>query len=458
MKNRNRHAHPSAGRRALHLPPWNDGIALFFVIAVCLGLVTVVLLFASAVALESRGMGNAYAGVQAEQIVDGAQRYVAFVLDSSEEPGTLPGLDTYEQEAVEVGAGYFWLLGRDPDALHPRTPYYGLIDEASKININTATVEMLEYLPEMTPELAAAIIDWRDSDSDLTPGGAEAANYLLLDPPYQCKNADFETTGELRLVMGMTLEILYGEDTNRNHVLDTNEDDGDANPPTDDRDGLLDEGLLPFVTVYSSEPNTNADGEERVNINESDSAAVQQALEEDLGDRAQVIVQAISQDSEREWSSLLELFAEVDVTVEEAALIEDALTASSEDSTPGLVNVNTAPEEVLTCVPGIGTEHAQELVSYRTGKTEEELASVAWVNEVLDKEEAVLAGPYLSVHCYQFTADITAVANHGRGFRRTAFVFDTSGDAAAVLYRRDVRREGWPLDETARSASAKEES
>ncbi|MCC6486834.1 MAG: general secretion pathway protein GspK [Candidatus Hydrogenedentes bacterium] len=430
-----------------------SGIALVFVITVCLGLVTVVLLFASAVAMESRGAGNAHAGAQAEQIVEGALRYVAFILENSEDPGTSPDLDTYEQEAVEVGEGRFWLLGRDPGALHPRTPYYGLVDEASKMNINTASQDMLEYLPQMTSELAAAIVDWRDSDSDLTTGGAESANYLLLDPPYQCKNAEFETTAELRLVMGMTVEILYGEDTNQNHILDSNEDDGDTNPPSDDRDGLLDAGLLPFVTVYSAEPNTTADGQARVNINESDSAQVQQALEEELGDRAQVIAQALGQGSRREWTSLLELFTEVDVTLEEAASIEDALTVSDDDSARGLINVNTAPEEVLTCVPGIGTESAQELVSYRTGKTEDELASVAWVKEVLDKEAAVQAGPYLTVRSYQFTADITAVGKNGRGFRRTAFVLDTSGGEAVVVYRRDLCREGWPLGESARTAS-----
>ena len=34
---------------------------------------------------------------------------------------------------------------------------FKLVDEASKLNLNTATVEMLQLLPRMTPELAAAI-------------------------------------------------------------------------------------------------------------------------------------------------------------------------------------------------------------------------------------------------------------------------------------------------------------
>jgi len=61
-------------------------------------------------------------------------------------------------------------------------PSFELVDEASKLNLNTATVEMLQLLPGMTPELAAAIVDWRDSDSDVTTGGAEDEVYLRLNP------------------------------------------------------------------------------------------------------------------------------------------------------------------------------------------------------------------------------------------------------------------------------------
>jgi len=82
---------------------------------------------------------------------------------------------------------------------------------------------MLEYLPRMTPELAAAIVDWRDSDSTISPSGAESETYGQMRPAYQCKNANFETTDELRLVAGATMEILSGEDANLNGIIDANE-------------------------------------------------------------------------------------------------------------------------------------------------------------------------------------------------------------------------------------------
>ena len=54
---------------------------------------------------------------------------------------------------------------------------------------------------------------------------------------------------ELRLVNGATMDILLGEDLNRNGILDPNEVD-------EDRDGVADPGMLEYVTVFSREPNT----------------------------------------------------------------------------------------------------------------------------------------------------------------------------------------------------------
>ena len=53
---------------------------------------------------------------------------------------------------------------------------------------------------------------------------------------------------ELRLVYGSEMDILVGEDFNRNGVLDPNETDENQN-------NLLDPGIPGYVTVYSREPN-----------------------------------------------------------------------------------------------------------------------------------------------------------------------------------------------------------
>jgi type II secretory pathway component PulK len=112
--------------------------------------------------------------------------------------------------------------------------------------------------------------------------------------------------------------------------------------------------------------------------------------------------------------------------------------------TEGLVNVNTAPAAVLACIPGIGLDNADQLVAHRRSN-QGNLTTVAWVAQVLDQASALQAGPYITTRSYQFTADVVALGPHGRGYRRTLFVFDTSEGDSKIIYRRDRSRLGWAL-------------
>src|SRR5207247_4313617 len=102
-------------------------------------------------------------------------------------------------------------------------------------------------------------------------------------------------------------------------------------------------------------------------------------------------------------------------------------------------NVNTASETVLTSIPGIGTDKGSALVAYRQFNPGQ-ANSIACVADVLDRDltRARLAGPYITAHSYQFTADIAAVGHHGRGYRRVKFVFDTSDGTPRIVYRQDL--------------------
>ncbi len=168
---------------------------------------------------------------------------------------------------------------------------FGLIDEGSKLNVNTILSyeledeamysEMLMYLPEMTYELADAILDYIDEDFEPREFGVE--DDLSSDPPIPAKNAPLETLDELLLVPGVDSWLLYGEDTNRNGLLDLNEDDGDLTPPFDNGDGVLQLGWSQFLTVTSREINLMADGTERINVNNSTLTDLYDELELELG-------------------------------------------------------------------------------------------------------------------------------------------------------------------------------
>lgn len=79
--------------------------------------------------------------------------------------------------------------------------------EEEKVDLNRARLKELEAVPGMTPAAAAAIVDWRDADSDESPGGAEESYYQSLAVPYRCKNAALGSLEELLMVRHVTPEV-----------------------------------------------------------------------------------------------------------------------------------------------------------------------------------------------------------------------------------------------------------
>ncbi|MGZ8901732.1 MAG: hypothetical protein ACXW3Z_16695, partial [Limisphaerales bacterium] len=346
---------------------------------------------------------------------------------------------------VPVGEASFWFLGESTDEQirSELIPTFGLVDESSKLNLNTATAAMLQGLPYMTAEFAAAVIDWRDTNSDLTENGAEDESYQRLDPPRRCKNAPFESVDELRLVYGATLELLYGEDANRNGILDPNENDGDVSLPFDNADGRIDLGITAYLTVHSRQLNTKSDGTARVSINNRNQ--LRTLLKETFStDRANQIIGGIG----NQIPSVLQFYVQSGMTAEEFAQIEDDVTAST-NIVQGLVNVNTASEIVLSCIPGIGVAKAATMVAHRASNPTQ-LTSIAWVKDVLDNESINQAGRFLTGTTFQFTADVVALGRFSRGFRRTRFVFDATESSPRIIYRQDLSSLGWALGQQVR--------
>jgi len=91
---------------------------------------------------------------------------------------------------------------------------FGLTDEERKINLNTASQDVLEKLfenLEIEPDLVANLMDWIDKDdNDFNHGkrGAEKDYYESLTPPYFSKNAPIEVLEELLLIKGFDAVIV----------------------------------------------------------------------------------------------------------------------------------------------------------------------------------------------------------------------------------------------------------
>jgi general secretion pathway protein K len=95
-------------------------------------------------------------------------------------------------------------------------------DERGKLNLNDlaaggdaiakkAKVQRFKRLFELLqikPDLVDAIVDWVDQDETPEPAGAESLYYQTLRPSYRAANAPLQTLLELRLIKGMTPDIM----------------------------------------------------------------------------------------------------------------------------------------------------------------------------------------------------------------------------------------------------------
>lgn len=90
----------------------------------------------------------------------------------------------------------------------------------------------------------------------------------------------------------MTAELLYGEDTNRNGLLDSNEDDAGASEPFDNADGVLDAGWSDYLTVTSRENNLRLDDSPKIPLNTNTLTDLYDQLDEEFGEEVATFVVA----------------------------------------------------------------------------------------------------------------------------------------------------------------------
>ena len=444
MKTSRHNFFPDAPLRAAR-----DGSVLVVVMWIVFGLISITLYFANSMVFDLRAADNRAANIEAAEAIEGARRYITCVLSNLNGPGVIPDPQSYLREAVPVGKAKFWLIGRtNSDSLTPSTLTFGLIDEASKLNLNATNLvnTNLAMLPRMTLELAYNIMAWENTNTANSYGGAESDTYQRLQPPYLCKNAPFETVDELRLIYQMDVDVLYGEDANLNGALDPNENDGDVLPPSDNSDGRLGPGILEYVTVYSHLPATQTNGQPLVNV-ANGVAGLQTNLVALFGQsRAAQIVARVGGAA---LNGPLQFYMASGMTAAEFQQIEPIIRGPN---TNGLININTASAAVLQCLPGMDTNQATQLVSYRQSIQSDpnNQNTIAWVTQVLQPQTLALISPYITGRTYQFTADVAAVGHNGRGYQRVRFVFDTSSGSPVIVHRQDLTHLGWALGKDAR--------
>ncbi len=238
--------------------PGRSSHGMIFVIA--MGIIVILsgmlLVFARSMRTEALASANRLSALKAQAIEQGAERWVLAQVDqNSSDPTTLTQVSA---EAIQVGDGYFWILRFNSDS--DQSYDFGITDESTKVNLNTAQSDALMEVPGMTQDLADAIVTWRSNPGEASGQGAESDYYESLPDPYEAKNSPFETVEELLLVKGITPEVLFGYDLNHNGVIEEQERNAGGMGSMFSSVAQDSRGLFNYVTVYGAPARSSSGG------------------------------------------------------------------------------------------------------------------------------------------------------------------------------------------------------
>jgi type II secretory pathway component PulK len=140
---------------------------------------------------------------------------------------------------------------------------------------------------------------------------------------------------------------------------------------------------------------------------------------------------------------MVDFYVKSGMKADEFALVADKLTVQGGAANNARVNVNTAPREVLRCLPGLEDSDATALVAARENGVD--TTNVAWVADAIDKTKAVNIGDQITSRSYRFSADVLGVSSDGRAFRRVRIVVDATQSTPTIVSRRDLTELGWSI-------------
>jgi hypothetical protein len=125
----------------------------------------------------------------------------------------------------------------------------------------------------------------------------------------------------------------------------------------------------------------------------------------------------------------------------------DVATVSQETAARGLVNVNTAPPEVLAALPGLDEQTAEAIDAYRK-QGGSDFSSVTWLLDVqaVGPQRFLPLLPLITARSFQYRVDAVGVAGARNVFRRLAVVLDRSRSNVPPIAWRDVTEWGAPFD------------
>jgi type II secretory pathway component PulK len=497
-------------RRAARAP--RRGLVLIMVLIVVVMLSLGAYTFTELMLAHQEAAQLAGRQIQTRALVDsGVEAVKLFLLqppaDQLEAGGTFNNLDRFRAITViddpdpNLRGSFSVLSPNLDDAGNLAGVRYGLEDESTRLNLSTllmaektsptAAQTLLMALPGMTEDVADAILDWLDEDDEPREMGAEVDYYSGLAPPYAPKNGPLETVEELLLVRGVTPQLLFGADVNRNGMIDANEMGGQSSSGSE-----LSAGWSTYLTLFSLERNVRADGTPRIYLNDTNVQTLYTNLSAAMnaewatyiiayrqnGPYTTVITSNttptqtaaslqldMSKQARFPISQVLDLIGsnvqytptgastsliitspfkqDVGSMVAYMPILMDAVTVNPATTIPGRVNINQASATILAGIPGMTSDIVDQILSRRQVEPSSDnpgRRSETWLlsEGVCTLTEMRALMPFVCGGGSVYRAQVVGYYQGGQAAARGEVIFDASTAAPRVLFWRDVSHLG----------------
>lgn len=186
----------------------NRGMALITALLVVALVTTAVVTMTSRQQLDIRRTAHLLRADQIALYLQGIEGWAAEILRRDRQEGEVDHLDEgWATLLPPLPVEHGQLLG-SLEELNGRFNLNNLrLAEGGSDEAAVARLRRLLQLLELDPDLANAIADWVDDDSEpRIPAGAEDDRYLGFTPPYRAANRRFADSSELRLIAGLDPE------------------------------------------------------------------------------------------------------------------------------------------------------------------------------------------------------------------------------------------------------------
>lgn len=192
------------------------GVALLMVIWILMLLTVIVTEFCYTMRSQTNITRNLKESTQAYYVAQaGINRAIAAVIKDQMAPANNR---SEEEAALDDDQSPEWRINTEmpPIEFGQGSFTVRIQNESGRVDLNRAGPKILRAVlkgfdldEEHRDTIVDSILDWRDANDRHRPNGAEDKYYQSLDPPYACKDADFDSVAELLLVKGVTPEIFY---------------------------------------------------------------------------------------------------------------------------------------------------------------------------------------------------------------------------------------------------------